>query len=119
MATISVQCQKSGELIPEATIESVTQAIAENFHPEKIILFGSYATGNPTPDSDLDLLVVMPSDQPRYKRSVPMQLMFRPYPCPMDILVYTPDEVKKWNGALNHIVTIAHRTGKVVYEQHS
>lgn len=119
MATVSVQRQTIGELVPSSTIEGVTQAIAENFHPEKIILFGSYATGNPTPDSDLDFLVVMNSDQPRYKRSLPIQLMFKPYPCAMDILVYTPDEVKKWNGALNHIVTIAHRTGKVVYEQHS
>jgi predicted nucleotidyltransferase len=119
MATVQLQRQKTGELIPQATIEGVTHAIAENFKPEKIILFGSYASGFPTPDSDLDLLVVMDSDQPRYKRSVPIRLMFTPVPCAMDILVYTPDEVEKWNGATNHIVTEAHLSGRVIYDRRS
>jgi predicted nucleotidyltransferase len=116
MATVSLKRQVVGELIPQETIEGVVKAIAENFHPEKIILFGSYASGTPTPDSDLDFLVVMESDEPRRKRSVPISLMFRPYPCAMDILVYTPEEVNKWNGVINHIVTIAHKTGRVLYD---
>jgi predicted nucleotidyltransferase len=119
MAAVSLKQQSQGELIASETIEGVAQAIAENFHPEKIILFGSYASGTPTPDSDLDFLVVMDSNQPRYRRSGPLQLMFKPYPCAMDILVYTPEEVSKWNGAINHIVTIAHKTGRTLYERHS
>ena len=118
MATVSLKQQKYGELIDPETIDGVAKAIVENFHPEKIILFGSYASGNPTPDSDLDFLMVMDSDQPRYKRSHPLQLMFRPYPCAMDILVYTPQEVNKWNGVINHIVTIAHKTGRILYDRH-
>ena len=54
MPAVSLKQQKQGELIATETIEGVAQAIAENFHPEKIILFGSYASGTPTPDSDLD-----------------------------------------------------------------
>lgn len=119
MATVSLKQQKIGELIAPETIEGVTKAIADHFHPEKIILFGSYASGTPTPDSDLDLLVVMDSDQPRNKRSVPIRLMFSPVPCPMDILVYTPDEIKKWNGVTNHIVTEAYLDGRVVYDRRS
>ena len=118
MATVNLKQQKYGELIDPETIDGVAKAIVENFHPEKIILFGSYASGNPTPDSDLDFLMVMDSDQPRYKRSHPLQLMFRPYPCAMDILVYTPQEVNKWNGVINHIVTIAHKTGRILYDRH-
>ena len=118
MAKVSLKRQQYGELIPPETIEGVAQAIVENFHPEKIILFGSYASGTPTPDSDLDFLVVMESEQPRNKRSTPIQHMFRPYPCAMDILVYTPQEVDKWNGVINHIVTIAHKTGRVLYDRH-
>lgn len=57
MAAVSLKQQKQGELIASETIEGVAKAIAENFHPEKIILFGSYASGTPTPDSDLDFLV--------------------------------------------------------------
>lgn len=118
MATVSLKQQKYGELIAPETIDGVAKAIADNFHPEKIILFGSYASGTPTPDSDLDFLVVMDSDQPKNKRSSSLQLMFQPYPCAMDILVYTPDEINKWNGVINHIVTIAHKTGRVLYDRH-
>ena len=119
MATVSLKQKQHGELIAPETIYGVAKVIAENFHPEKIVLFGSYATGTPTPDSDLDFLVVMNTDQPRNKRSVPIRLMFNPVPCAMDILVYTPDEVKKWNGATNHIVTEAHLDGRVVYDRRS
>lgn len=118
MATVSLKRQQFGELISPETIDGVAKAIAENFHPEKIILFGSYASGTPTPDSDLDFLVVMNTDQPKLKRSSSLQMMFQPYPCAMDILVYTPEEVNKWNGVINHIVTIAHKTGRVLYDRH-
>lgn len=117
MAAISLKRQQYGELVPQETIEGVVRTIAERFHPEKIVLFGSYASGNPTPDSDLDLLVIMDSDQPRYRRPVPIHLLFRPKPCAMDILVYTPAEVKKWNGTQSHIVTEAFESGRVVYER--
>ena len=117
MAAVSLKRQVYGELISPETIEGVVRAIAENFHPLKIVLFGSYYGGTPTPDSDLDLLVVMDSDQPRrMKRAVEMHLMFKPTPCPMDILVFTPKEVDYWNGTVNHIVTEAMSTGKVMYE---
>jgi len=117
MVAISLERQQYGELISPETIRGVVTTISENFHPKKIILFGSYASGHPTPDSDLDLLVVMDSDQPRrIKRSIPIHLMFKPTPCPMDILVYTPEEVSYWNGTVNHIVTEAMSTGKVMYE---
>ncbi|MBV5338463.1 MAG: nucleotidyltransferase domain-containing protein [Deltaproteobacteria bacterium] len=116
MATVSLKQQQYGELIASETIDAVAKAIAENFHPEKIVLFGSYATGSPTPDSDLDFLVVMDTDQPRNKRSLPIRLMFNPVPCAMDILVYTPEEIKKWNGATNHIVTEAFLDGRVLYD---
>jgi predicted nucleotidyltransferase len=117
MAAISIKQQQYGELIAPETIDEVAKAIAENFHPEKIILFGSYASGIPTPDSDLDFLVVMDSEQPRYRRAIPMHLMFSPKPCPMDILVYTPDEIVKWNGTISHVVTEAFQHGRVLYER--
>lgn len=119
MATVSLKRQQYGELIDQETIDGVAKAIAENFHPEKIILFGSYAFGTPTPDSDLDFLVVMESDQPRQKRSAAIASLFKPYPCAMDILVYTPEEVSKWNGATNHIITEAFLDGRVVYDNRS
>ena len=117
METVSLPCQCTGDLIPRETIDGIISAIAENFSPEQIVLFGSYASDQPTPDSDLDLLVVMDTDLPRYKRAVPIHLLFRPMPCSMDILVYTPAEVAEWNGTVNHIITEAFREGRIVYEQ--
>jgi len=114
---MSITVQQTGELISEEIIRAVVQKIAENFFPDKIIIFGSYASGNPTPDSDLDLMVIMQTDLPRHKRAVPLRLLFRPTPCAMDILVFTPEEVSYWNGVTNHIITEVFASGKVVYER--
>jgi predicted nucleotidyltransferase len=115
MKSVSVASQPSGGPIPPETIDRIVAAIVENFSPRQIVLFGSYASGHPTPDSDLDLLIVMESDLPRHKRAVPIRLLFQPVPCAMDILVYTPAEVAEWNGTVNHIITEALRHGKKVY----
>lgn len=50
-----------GKLVPRAVILEYVHQIAERFHPERIILFGSYAYGKPHKDSDVDILVVMPA----------------------------------------------------------
>ncbi len=109
--------QRLGQLIPQETIDGVIQTITTRFSPEKILLFGSYANGRPTPDSDLDLLIVMETDRPRNKRATPIRLLFQPTPCSMDVLVFTPDEVMYWNGTVNHIITEAFQTGKVLYDR--
>jgi len=117
MNTVTIPEQKYGQLIPSDTINLIAETIAERFSPEKIILFGSYASSNPNPDSDVDLMIIMHSDLPVHKRAVPILLTFQPMPCSMDILVYTPDEVMYWNGTLNHIITEVFKTGKVMYER--
>jgi predicted nucleotidyltransferase len=115
--TAQLNRQIPADIIPQETINSIVATIAEHFSPEKIVLFGSYASGTAVSGSDLDLLVVMESDLPRHRRSVPIQLLFKPMPCPMDILVYTPEEVNKWRGTVNHIVTEAFATGRTAYER--
>ena len=55
--------------LSENRIQQIVNKIVEGLHPEKVVLFGSYAAGSATDDSDLDLLVVMNSDKPSYKRS--------------------------------------------------
>ena len=117
MQTVSVTEQTLGGLIPQETIDVIIRSIAERFSPRKIIMFGSYASGHPTPDSDLDLFLIMDTDLPRYKRATPIRLLFQPAPCAMDILVYTPEEVSHWNGTTNHIITEVLRDGKTVYER--
>lgn len=100
-----------------ADIERVARSIARRFDPEQVVLFGSHATGTPTPDSDVDLLVVMSMDVPRHERAASIRALFRPSPFPMDTLVFTPEEVEYWRGTVNHIITEAFESGEVLYER--
>ena len=96
-------------------IRRYARAIAEEFHPDKIILFGSYAYGTPNEDSDVDLLVVMPAWN---QLSKAVQIRWRlAAPFPMDLIVRTPKEMKwrleEGECFLTHIVS----KGKVLYEK--
>lgn len=99
------------------TLPLAVKRIAETLHPEKIILFGSYAYGNPTPDSDVDLLVVMQGDEPEVERYLAVCRLLRPRPFATDILVRTPHEIetalRKGDFFVQQIVT----QGKLLYER--
>ncbi|MBU1487672.1 nucleotidyltransferase domain-containing protein [bacterium] len=86
------------EKIGEEAIQEIKEKIVNHFQPDKIILFGSYACGSAKKGSDLDLLIVKKSDGPRHKRSIPIRRLFRGYMIPMDILVYTPCELKRYRN---------------------
>jgi predicted nucleotidyltransferase len=96
-------------------IDEIASTIRSHVDPQRIVLFGSYADGSATDGSDLDLMVVMESDEPRYRRSIPIRKLFWPPKAPMDILVFTPAEVDRWDGVPNHIVTEVLSKGKVLY----
>ena len=72
-------------------IQKVTQQVVERFHPQKVILFGSYAYGEPTPDSDVDLLVVMDIDEPPLHAAANISAAID-HPFPLDIIVRAPVE---------------------------
>ena len=108
----------TGGTISEATIDHVVRTIAERFHPVRIILFGSYARGEARADSDLDLFVELDDpDLPPRGRSLPMHLAFDPYPCPLDIVVYTPAETAHWSQAAASLAATVLREGKVLFER--
>lgn len=93
--------------ISEEIIQEIKEKIITHFRPDKIILFGSYACGSAKKGSDLDLLIVKESNSPRHKRSIPIRRLFRGYMIPMDILVYTPCELKRYKdvkGSFTHKV---------------
>ena len=100
-----------------ATLPEAVARIVRELHPQRIILFGSYAYGVPIPDSDVDLLVIMETDADSQERSWAVSRLMLPRPFPVDTLVRTPDEVKRAlaNGDffMRDIVT----RGKVLYEQ--
>jgi predicted nucleotidyltransferase len=93
------------------------ERIINALHPEKIILFGSYAHGKPTPDSDVDLLVIWKTDESRKERHWAVAQHLIPRVFAVDLLVRTPEEIKsgieKGDFFLREIVT----KGKVLYER--
>ena len=103
-------------MIQRRQIRKFADAVARKFRPHKIILFGSYAHGRPTEDSDVDLLVIM--NRTRY-RGERMSVRIRhavPRDFPMDLLVRTPAEVGKrlrWGDCFMKEVI---EQGKVLYE---
>lgn len=97
-------------------MEEIAHRIVETIRPEKVIVFGSRARGNARPDSDVDLLVIAASSEPRYKRAAPLYGAMSDILVPMDILVYTPEEVEEWREVPQAFVTTAVREGRVLYE---
>ena len=77
------------------TLMAAVEKIVAALQPQKIVLFGSYAYGNPTPDSDVDLLIVWDTDKPRCERVVAVSLALYPRRFPVDILVKTPRELEE------------------------
>jgi len=114
---VAIQKRNGNTGITPGSVTEVVSRLRDRFRPDKIIVFGSVARNEMRQNSDLDLLVVMKSKLPSYKRAVPMYLMLQKVRFPMDILVFTPSEVMKWRGATNHIITEAFTHGKVVYDK--
>lgn len=100
-------------------LEAITEKIVEEFQPEKIILFGSLAWGEPGPESDADLLIVKRT--PKSTRDVATEIRRALWgsSVPMDILVYTPEQLEQRiavdrNLFLEDIV----KNGVTLYERH-
>lgn len=76
-------------------IDEMVEKIVASFSPERIILFGSYAYGKTTTDSDVDLLVIMETELPSAERQRQISRVLRPRRLPMDIIVKNPGEIQK------------------------
>src|SRR6266540_5256302 len=100
------------------TLPGAIERIVSELKPEKIILFGSYAYGNPTPDSDVDLLVIMKTKAKEIDRYVAVSNLLYPRQFPGDILVKTPKEVEEASRKKGHFFMREILTkGKVIYER--
>jgi uncharacterized protein len=80
--------------VPRAAIRKYVRRVVERFHPQKVILFGSHAYGTPHPDSDVDLLVVMPAKNELSQAIRIRQAVWAPFP--MDLFVYRPKTIARW-----------------------
>jgi len=81
-------------MISRHDIQAFVDQVVERFRPSRVILFGSYAYGRPTPDSDVDLMVVMSHRGPGARVATRIRLAC-PRPFPMDLIVRSPAEVRR------------------------
>lgn len=102
----------------EAT-EKMTRRLVERFRPQRIVLFGSHAKGTARSSSDIDLLIIAPSDEPRWQRVVPVYRALAGLGIPKDIVWWTPEEIAEWRGVKSHFINTVLGEGKVLYENPS
>lgn len=97
-------------------LSEVVDRIVRKFHPEKIILFGSWARGTAREDSDLDLLVVLAKTEHTRKAAIQIGNLLSNLPIGKDIIVTTPEDIEKYGKTVGNILLPALTEGKVIYE---
>jgi predicted nucleotidyltransferase len=103
------------EKITQKAISSFAHQVARQFKPQKIILFGSYAYGKPTEDSDVDILVVMPFKGRNPEKATEIWMATKPR-FPIDIMVRKPAELEKRLKTGDFFLREITEKGKVLYE---
>jgi predicted nucleotidyltransferase len=112
-STVSIignRCAKLTEIKMQA------DRIVEKFAPEKIILFGSYARGNPTVESDVDLLVIVDTNKSTWKLSSEISLALD-HTFPLDIIVKTHQQIKQRLENGDFFIEDILNHGKIIYER--
>lgn len=96
-------------------IERMVDTIVERFDPERIILFGSHARGSAGPDSDVDLLVVMPIKGSKHEQAIEIGVALHGIPVAKDIVVCAPEEFEWRKEIPGTVERPAALEGKVLY----
>ena len=102
-----------------AKIKKYAGSLAREFHPDRVILFGSYARGKPTEDSDVDILVIMNHDKSKNVEQAIAIDRRVDYSFPLDLLVRKPAEVKRRMALRDAFMLAVLKEGKVLYERRS
>ena len=102
-------------MITQSQIRQVSDEIARKFRPERIVLFGSYAYGTPTEDSDVDLLIVMPFEGRRSKQAIQIRSAIHAG-FPMDLIPITPERLKYRLECEDFFLREVVTKGTVLYE---
>lgn len=103
-------------MVTNEQIQAVVDTIVEHFQPQTVILFGSYAKGQADENSDLDILVIKDTDLPKHRRLIGLgKKLTKVLIHPMDILVYTPQEIAESSNFKGDFVNQVIREGRTVY----
>lgn len=105
-------------MLQQLQMDKLIEEIITGYAPEKIYLFGSYATGKQTNDSDIDLLIIKDTSKRKIERNRDVRRCIKTYPPNgLDIFVYTPKELQEGLQQTVHIGKEAVNTGKIMYER--
>ena len=107
--------------VTETILDEIVQKLVHEIAPEKIYLFGSRGRGDARPDSDVDLLII--ENEPfgpghsRKRELARIRRVLSSFRISKDILVYSQDEIVKWQHSVNHIISRSLREGRLLYER--
>ena len=106
-------------MVSLAEIQALSKEIVEAIHPEKVLLFGSYAKGTATEKSDVDILVVVDElKEKKYKiLSAINKKVWSKFDFEKDIKLYSKAEIEDWKNVKQAFVTTAIRESKTIYEK--
>jgi predicted nucleotidyltransferase len=103
--------------VTEEALAVIVQRLVPALKPHKIIVFGSYIYGAPSPDSDVDLLVIVETQARPVDRYLRVSSLLRPRPFPLDILVKTPEEIEQAFVQGDPFIIELLTQGRVLYER--
>jgi len=110
--------REGGETVNnQVLIASIRERIINQINPDLLLLFGSRARGDESEESDVDLLLVMPTNCKPVERTLPIRRALRGISVGKDIVVYTPEEFKAWKNASLSLVSRALKEGTVLYQR--
>lgn len=101
--------------VVEEQIQSMTQRIVRECDPLEVLLFGSWARGDAASDSDVDLLVILPDGTRRRPAAIALRRALDSGPLACDVLVVTPEDVRRRGRIAGSVLRAALREGKVLY----
>ena len=104
-------------MIETKQINDIVNRIALNYNPDKIILFGSYAHGNYSDNSDLDFILVKDTNTPKHKRGLEVRRLFYGLPISMDFKIYTSSEFSNELSNQYSFLYSAIKGSKMLYER--
>jgi uncharacterized protein len=99
----------------KSEIKRLSNEIVKKFHPQKVVLFGSFAYGTPNENSDIDLLVVMPYSGNELEQILKIRMSIRS-PYPIDVLVKTPSQLRQRLEMGDFFIKEIIEKGQLLYE---
>jgi uncharacterized protein len=103
-------------IMPDKILENIIKQVLEVVIPDKIILFGSRATGKERPESDYDILIIKSGINSEKELTKKLYLHIN-LPVSIDIIVKTPENIEKNRKRFYSVIKEAFETGKIVYER--